>query len=79
MLFGKGTSDWIVVKNDLDIPTFRYSEIVGFIYKGNDGKCYYDMCAFGQQYEGGGIYGQIQLNYYNFERLKGLANCNAIK
>lgn len=65
VVLGNGTADdWIIRKNDLDIPTHKSTnpEIIA-IYKGKDGWCYFvENISFKREYAGGGKYTKVK--YY---------------
>ncbi len=54
--------DWTIVKNEINIPKFKGSSTVGVAYKAKDNKCYFITANFFRTYEGGGSYGEIQVN-----------------
>lgn len=56
--------EWIIFKNDIDIPTSkRTNRYAYFIYKANDGWCYFtDGSFFYRDYEGGGKYSNIKIS-----------------
>jgi hypothetical protein len=58
----KSNPDWTIVKNEIDVPKFKASSTVGVAYKAKDNKCYFTTANFFRTYEGGGSYGNIQVN-----------------
>jgi hypothetical protein len=60
MIFQQGSVEWQVKKDEYNQPIKKFSEAVGFVYKGKDGNCYVEECYFEKDYEGGGNYGQIK-------------------
>jgi hypothetical protein len=58
----KSNPDWTIVKNEIDVPKFKASSTVGVVYKAKDSKCYFATANFFRVYQGGGSYGEIQVN-----------------
>lgn len=68
------STGWNVSKNAFDIPTSKGMN-VDLAVKQDDGKCYYIKGHVSRPYEGGGNYGDLFFNIYNFE---GEMNCDNV-
>ncbi len=70
-VFAGSQGDWTVYKNELDIPTKKIATgTVRAIVKKTDGWCYYlNNITAEKLYEGGGIYGQVQLSMTSAKKI----------
>jgi len=64
VVLGDGTEDdWIIIKNEVDIPTHKATDpSIAAIYKGKDGWCYFVKgIVFKRDYTGAGNYSEAKL------------------